>query len=36
LNIETLEKSGIEATAEELFDTSILAEIYGAATPVAG
>jgi ABC-type nitrate/sulfonate/bicarbonate transport system substrate-binding protein len=35
-NIETLEKSGIEATAEELFDTSILAEIYGTATPVAG
>jgi ABC-type nitrate/sulfonate/bicarbonate transport system substrate-binding protein len=35
-NIETLEKSGIEATAEELFDTSILAEIYGDATPTAG
>jgi ABC-type nitrate/sulfonate/bicarbonate transport system substrate-binding protein len=35
-NIETLEKSGIEATAQELFDTSILAEIYGDATPVAG
>jgi hypothetical protein len=34
-NIETLEKSGIEATAEELFDTSLLAEIYPAGTPVA-
>ncbi len=35
-NIETLEKSGIEATAEDLFDTSILAEVYADATPVAG
>ncbi len=35
-NIETLGRSGIEATAEELFDTSILAEVYADATPVAG
>ena len=35
-NIETLQKSGIDATAEELFDTSILAEVYADATPVAG
>ncbi len=34
-NIATLEQSGIEATAEDLFDTSILAEIYADATPVA-
>jgi ABC-type nitrate/sulfonate/bicarbonate transport system substrate-binding protein len=35
-NIETLARSGIEATAEEVFDTSILAEVYADATPVAG
>ena len=35
-NIATLEQSGIAATAEELFDTSILAEVYAEATPVAG
>ncbi|MFL5759398.1 MAG: ABC transporter substrate-binding protein [Thermomicrobiales bacterium] len=35
-NIETLKKSGIEATAEDLFDTSLLAEIYPGGTPVAG
>ncbi|MGH2614225.1 MAG: ABC transporter substrate-binding protein [Thermomicrobiales bacterium] len=35
-NIETLERSGIAATAEDLFDTSLLAEVYAAATPVAG
>lgn len=27
-NIDTLKRSGIEATAEDLFDTTILAEIY--------
>ena len=35
-NIETLQRSGIEATAEEIFDTSLLAEIYQDGTPVAG
>jgi ABC-type nitrate/sulfonate/bicarbonate transport system substrate-binding protein len=35
-NIDTLKRSGIEATAEELFDTSILAEVYANATPVTG
>ena len=35
-NIETLERSGIEATAEEIFDTSLLVEVYANATPVAG
>jgi ABC-type nitrate/sulfonate/bicarbonate transport system substrate-binding protein len=35
-NIETLERSGIEATADEIFDTSLLAEVYASATPVAG
>jgi ABC-type nitrate/sulfonate/bicarbonate transport system substrate-binding protein len=34
-NIDTLKRSGIEATAEDLFDTSLLAEL-SAATPVAG
>ncbi len=35
-NIETLKKSKIDATAEDLFDTSLLAEIYPGGTPVAG
>jgi ABC-type nitrate/sulfonate/bicarbonate transport system substrate-binding protein len=35
-NIETLERSGITATANELFDTSLLAEVYASATPAAG
>jgi ABC-type nitrate/sulfonate/bicarbonate transport system substrate-binding protein len=36
INIETLKKSGIEASAEDLFDTSLLEEIYPGGTPVAG
>ena len=34
-NIQTLTNSGITATAEEIFDTSILAEIGNMATPTA-
>jgi ABC-type nitrate/sulfonate/bicarbonate transport system substrate-binding protein len=34
-NIQTLKQSGIEATAEEIFDTSLLAEVYPAGTPTA-
>ena len=34
-NIETLKNSGIEATADEIFDTSLIAEVSsGIATPV--
>jgi ABC-type nitrate/sulfonate/bicarbonate transport system substrate-binding protein len=32
-NIDTLKRSGIDASAEEIFDTSLLEEVY-AATPV--
>src|SRR4051794_10396321 len=35
-NIQTLTNSKIEATAEDIFDTSLLAEIYPAGTPIAG
>ncbi len=35
-NIETLNNSGIEATAEEIFDASLIAEASaGMATPAA-
>jgi ABC-type nitrate/sulfonate/bicarbonate transport system substrate-binding protein len=34
-NIQTLENSGIEATAEEIFDTTLLAEAYGGATTIS-
>jgi ABC-type nitrate/sulfonate/bicarbonate transport system substrate-binding protein len=33
-NIDTLKRSGIDTTADEIFDTSLLAEVY-TATPVA-
>ena len=35
-NIETLKRSGIDTSADEIFDTSLLAEVYATATPVAG
>jgi ABC-type nitrate/sulfonate/bicarbonate transport system substrate-binding protein len=33
-NIATMKQSGIEATAEEIFDTSLLAEVYQNGTPI--
>lgn len=34
-NIATLKQSGIDATAADIFDTSLLAEVYQNGTPVA-
>lgn len=34
-NIETLKNSGIEATAEEIFDTSLLEEVYNGANTIS-